>query len=324
MSLTLRLSIENKEHGHDDLTKKWDRMATFSPLLEVAMSWIAEDQVNGVTPQGELFIRSVIARFCDNNLSVDEFRSALCPFLTSSRSIDRLYIILHCQTVPFPSYPEPSARGDHSKRRAKPWSIAEDNRLLYAIHQHGLQAWPAVAAFVGNNRSRAQCAQRWTRVLDPRICKDDWTQADDLRLVQLVTLRGEAGWTWISRELGNRSDVQCRYRYLQLKNSGREAALLAQLPAVVVPTHVALGSEFVQRQLARLMTRKKGRPMKTQLPHGFGQKVIPMRPTPVTPSQPPVVEDGLRVAGTANQEPLELFIDWTRDRHDEALEVMSW
>jgi hypothetical protein len=50
---------------------------TFCPFLEVVMTWIAGDQVSGVTPQGDLFIRSVVARFCDNHLSFDEFRSAL-------------------------------------------------------------------------------------------------------------------------------------------------------------------------------------------------------------------------------------------------------
>jgi hypothetical protein len=291
---------------------------TFSPLLEVSMSWIADDQVSGITPQGELFVRSVVARFCDNQLPIEEVRSALLPFLTSTRSIDRLYLILHCQGQPFPSFTEPSKMVDHSKRRAKPWTVVEDNRLLYAIHQYGLQAWPAVAVFVGNNRTRAQCAQRWTRVLDPRICKDDWTYADDLRLVQLVTLRGDAGWTWISRELGNRSDVQCRYRYLHLKSSGRETALLAQLPAVAVPPHLAMGNNELHRQLAQLMTKKKGRPMKAQLPDAFGHKVAAGSPAS---QQPPVVEEGARVA---NPEPVELFIDWTRDRHEEAMELMSW
>jgi hypothetical protein len=320
MPLTLSRSKSDNQHGHGDLTSSVVEMVNFCPLLEVAMSWFAEDQVSGVTPHGELFLRSVIARFCENQMSIHEFRSAVFPFLTSSRSIDRLYMIVHCQTEPFPSYPEPAMRGDHAKRRAKPWTVVEDNRLLYAIHQHGLQAWPAVAAFVGNNRTRAQCAQRWTRVLDPRICKDDWTQADDLRLVQLVMLRGDAGWTWISKELGNRSDVQCRYRYLHLKNSGREATLLAQLPAVAVPPHLTMGTDYLHRQLAQLMSRKKGRPMKAQLPQAFGQNVATVSPV----LHPPIVEEGVRVAGTAKPETLELFIDWTRDRHEEAMELMSW
>jgi len=28
-----------------------------------------------------------------------------------------------------------------------------------------------VASFVGNGRTRAQCAQRWSRGLNPKICK---------------------------------------------------------------------------------------------------------------------------------------------------------
>jgi hypothetical protein len=296
----------------------------FSPLPDVAMSWISDDQPGGINPQVEFFIRSIICRFCDSLMSFEECKSALTPFLTTTHAIDRLYMILHCQSDPFPSYPEVRSRCDDGKKRAKSWGIIEDNRLLYAIHRFGLHSWPAVAAFVGNNRSRAQCAQRWYRGLDPRISKEEWTHMDDLRLVHLVTIRGDAGWTWISRELGNRSDVQCRYRYLHLKNSGREAQLLAQLAPITPSVRPQLTGEALHRQLLQLMSKKKGRPMKTQFPTPFGQNQVEGRKTKV--QQRTHVEDQtVRVTGgTANPEPIELFIDWNRDRHDEVMELMSW
>jgi hypothetical protein len=54
--------------------------------------------------------------------------------------------------------------------------------------------------------------------------------------------------------------------------------------------------------------------MKTPLPHAFGQtpagKASPPEPVKPQPKDPPVS--------------IELFIDWTRDRTEEATELMSW
>jgi hypothetical protein len=97
------------------------------------------------------------------------------------------------------------------------WTSAEDLRLLSGILRFGIEDWSQIAAFVGSGRSKSQCHQRWTRGLDPRIIKATWTPQQDELLLMLVALYGQKGWTRISIGLGNRCDVQCRYRYNVLK-----------------------------------------------------------------------------------------------------------
>jgi hypothetical protein len=99
--------------------------------------------------------------------------------------------------------------------RHKPvrWTAQEDERLVTAIQVHGTENWPMIAAFVGGNRTRAQCAQRWHRGLDPKILKRNWTREEEKKLIDSVRTHGEKAWTRIAADFGNRSDVQCRFRY---------------------------------------------------------------------------------------------------------------
>jgi len=112
--------------------------------------------------------------------------------------------------------------GKNPKKRKEPipWSEYEDNRLFMALHIFGTNFWYNISAIVGNGRTRSQCMQRWCRVLDPRISKKKWTTEEDEQLCALVALNGES-WLQIASIMGNRSDVQCRYRYKQLK-SGKQ------------------------------------------------------------------------------------------------------
>jgi hypothetical protein len=89
--------------------------------------------------------------------------------------------------------------------------------LLAAIHRFGLQDWQSVSLFVGNGRSKAQCSQRWLRGLDPKISKFQWSEQQDAKLLQLIAVHGEKNWTKVSTDLGNRCDIQCRYRFKQLQ-----------------------------------------------------------------------------------------------------------
>jgi hypothetical protein len=106
-------------------------------------------------------------------------------------------------------------------RRQNPWSKDEDNRLLRGIQKYSVDNWAAVARFVGNGRSRAQCSQRWNRGLNPQLNKRLWSREDDERLRALVLRYGVKAWTRIAHEMGTRSDIQCRYHFLQLQRTRR-------------------------------------------------------------------------------------------------------
>lgn len=205
-----------------------------SPLVDVALSFIADDQPDALPNHFEVFIRAVVSCFVAGGMGIDECKVRLSPLLNSMRPLDRVDAILHCSRQPLPSNPGEACFDFEGKRRPNTWSETEDNRLLCAIHRFGMRSWPVIASFVGNNRTRSQCAQRWRRGLDPRLSKNEWTAADDMHLIGLVENYGQEGWTYISQHMGNRSDVQCRYRYLQLKRAGRGRHLEPSAPSMSV------------------------------------------------------------------------------------------
>jgi hypothetical protein len=123
----------------------------------------------------------------------------------------------------------------------KMWSTYEDSRLLAGIYRYGVNNWAPISRFVGNSRTRAQCAQRWGRGLNPRICKSSWDPSEDLRLVQLVQTYGDKAWTKVSGSMGNRSDVQCRYHYHQLAKDMPQLLQMASRGAFAFP-----GMEFTR------------------------------------------------------------------------------
>jgi hypothetical protein len=76
--------------------------------------------------------------------------------------------------------------------------------------------WQLIAADVGGGRTKAQCAQRWTRGLDPKIDKSNWSCEEEQKLIDLVQAHGTKQWTKIADAMETRTDVQCRHRWIQL------------------------------------------------------------------------------------------------------------
>ncbi|KAI5502723.1 RNA polymerase II transcription regulator recruiting protein [Trichomonas vaginalis G3] len=104
-----------------------------------------------------------------------------------------------------------------TRQRSTPWTPEEDERLLQAVHEQGNSNWAAVATFVGNGRTKAQCSQRFHRVIDPRISKSNWSKEEEEKLLQVVEQYGNKAWTRVAAQFGNRTDVQCRFKYNHIK-----------------------------------------------------------------------------------------------------------
>ena len=93
------------------------------------------------------------------------------------------------------------------------WTIEEDNLLKKGIELYGLKNWEIISKFVGNNRTKYQCLQRWKRDINPLIKREKWNIEEDKYLIILVNKYGLKSWTKISIEFKNRTDVQCKFRY---------------------------------------------------------------------------------------------------------------
>jgi hypothetical protein len=200
-----------------------------NPLVDIGVSYVLE---NGATLSADdiITVRTVLERFLQGSLNRNDAITLLAPLVGAAQVIDKLDQVIRTPPTPLPNLsapPRPTVRA-----KTRPWSPYEDQRLLAAIHRFGTLNWFAVACFVGNSRTKAQCHQRWTRSLDPNLNKERWTPEQDSQLLLLVALYGDKAWSRISADLGNRCDVQCRYRYKQLQKEKNfqemvEAAKLA-------------------------------------------------------------------------------------------------
>ena len=111
------------------------------------------------------------------------------------------------------------------KKKVNFWTIEEDNKLIEAIKLHGTSNWSQIAIYIGSSRTRGQCSQRWNRDLNPSIKREKWTSEEDKILLHLVELYGLKSWTRISKEIGTRSDVQCRFHYNLLMSTKKESII---------------------------------------------------------------------------------------------------
>lgn len=167
-------------------------------------------------------VRQNITDFVEGRSDYVDAVRTFTELVGSSNPIDKLHEILTLPDEPIPETKLEISKEDSTQRKkTRSWTSHEDMRLLAGVHKHGLDSWSNVSHFVGNGRSRSQCSQRWLRVLDPKISKDQWTSNESAMLLSLVAQYGEKSWMKVATELGNRSDVQCRYHYQQLQREDR-------------------------------------------------------------------------------------------------------
>jgi hypothetical protein len=115
-----------------------------------------------------------------------------------------------------------------------PWTKEEDQVLTTAV-QKGNRCWAAIAKQIPG-KTDIQCRQRWMRVLNPTINKDEWTKAEDVQLMHFHTTLGNK-WVAIAEQLGenaegkHRTDYQCQERYNRKLKNRDQPPQAAQPPA---------------------------------------------------------------------------------------------
>jgi hypothetical protein len=194
-----------------------------SPYLAAGITAIAEltfSRLSAIVPskapEGAPALLQTLTKYISGDLSFDECRHFFLTTIQQDEAVVRLRDILLVSDEPMPDRSNAPSNSVQALRRSmRPWIPAEDNRLLAGILRFGLENWQSIAEFVGNGRSRAQCSQRWTRGLNPRISKKPWSAEEERRLLELVDRYGQKNWARIASIFGNRCDVQCRYHYQQ-------------------------------------------------------------------------------------------------------------
>jgi hypothetical protein len=186
-------------------------------------------------------LTDIIKHLIENPTAYPDCAKASAALAGTSHPIDKLIEILQVPPDPIPNNNDSSSSdGSNSRKKSRPWSPYEDSRLLSGIYRYGIDNWTTISRFVGNGRTRSQCSQRWQRGLDPRLSRDPWTYAEDVCLLRLVQTFGDKSWTHIATKMGNRSDVQCRYRFKQMQRDmieppGIRKVQSGNLPAVANP-----------------------------------------------------------------------------------------
>ena len=179
----------------------------------------------------------VFRAFAEQRITFEDASNQITAILGKNDPLVKIKNIMELPPTPLPYVEtelqddpgEKGFTGQNVRKKTRTWSVMEDNRLLAGVYHFGTENWKSVAQFLGSGRNRAQCSQRWTRCLNPRISKKNWSEEENRQLEELVRINGDKSWTKISALMGNRSDVQCRYHYRQLKNESGNIELGSQL-----------------------------------------------------------------------------------------------
>ena len=106
-------------------------------------------------------------------------------------------------------------KGINPKIRRDKWSFEEDLTLGLALNKiYQKKKWSKIANHL-LGRTDIQCRERWCNILDPSLEEVEWTNEEDLKLINLYRKYGNK-WSLIAKHYGNRTDNTCwrRWKYL--------------------------------------------------------------------------------------------------------------
>ncbi|EAY08713.1 Myb-like DNA-binding domain containing protein [Trichomonas vaginalis G3] len=184
-------------------------------------------------PSAKENLETVFKQYSSHIIDIDQLKELCRPYL---KDVSRLDPIIHVIMLAVPQMENHTT----NRRKSKPWTPEEDQRLSEAVAIHGTNQWGNVASIVGNDRTRSQCSQRWNRVIDPRISKANWTQEEEEKLLRIVAQVGDRQWTRVAAEMGNRCDVQCRFKYRFIMSKRNKAENEMRMAQAAMPQQTNL------------------------------------------------------------------------------------
>eukprot|EP00730_Choanoeca_flexa_P004026 TRINITY_DN11578_c0_g1_i4.p1 TRINITY_DN11578_c0_g1~~TRINITY_DN11578_c0_g1_i4.p1 ORF type:complete len:802 (+),score=186.44 TRINITY_DN11578_c0_g1_i4:100-2505(+) len=113
------------------------------------------------------------------------------------------------------------------KKKRVTWSKDDDARLLAVMKHVPDKDW-MLASQQMKDRTAAQIMHRWSKSIDPSIRRCKWTREEDDLLIEGVR-RYEKSWSKVQRLVPNRTDTQCRERFVNVLAKNPETAARARM-----------------------------------------------------------------------------------------------
>jgi hypothetical protein len=102
------------------------------------------------------------------------------------------------------------------------WTRQEDEVILNFVHVHGCKTWTKLAKMLPG-RIGKQCRERWMNHLNPDLCRDQWTEEEDARLMDLHREFGNK-WSRIAEHLPGRADNMVKNRWYSILSKKSQGA----------------------------------------------------------------------------------------------------
>ena len=95
----------------------------------------------------------------------------------------------------------------------------EDQKLTRLVQKIGTNNWEKIANKMGTRNAR-QCKDRWTNYLNPDVNKEQWTEEEDKKLIELCNKYGSK-WAEIGKYF-NRTGTNVKNRWHLLKRKEKK------------------------------------------------------------------------------------------------------
>ncbi|GAM23378.1 hypothetical protein SAMD00019534_065530 [Acytostelium subglobosum LB1] len=141
------------------------------------------------------------------------------------------------------------------RRSPNKWTKEENKRLTELVGLYGEKKWKRISSEMGGQKTGAQCAQHWKRVLSPEIRKGPWDEDEEETLLKLVAQHGSS-WKKIAKRICRRTDIQCRYQYLKALQS-REITWIPKEDEALVKKVVELDQTLTWLEVSDYLAKLK-------------------------------------------------------------------